>query len=194
MDQRDISEKLAIDKAITGDESALRYLLEKHKAFAFTIAIRIVKNREDAEEIIQDSFVKAFKALRSFKQSGKFSTWLYKIIYNTALTSVRKRKIPLDSKDVHSEDKLVVPDNYSNGFSKMKNDDQEKYLKMALTSLDETDQLMITLCYNCELSISEVTDITGWKGTTIKTRLHRARKKLYEELSKILKHEMKDLL
>ena len=92
MDQRDISEELAIDRAIIGDESALRYLLEKHKAFAFTIAIRIVKNREDAEEIVQDSFVKAFKALRSFKQSGKFSTWLYKIVYNTALTSIRRSR------------------------------------------------------------------------------------------------------
>lgn len=194
MGQTDTSEGQIIDQAIEGNESALRYLLERYKGFAFTIAIRIVKNREDAEEIVQDSFIKAFKALKKFKRSGKFSTWLYKITYNTALTSKRKGKLETNPMEEYLEDKLSIPDNYSNGFLKLKNDDQEKYLKIAIGQLDDTDKLLVTLYYTCEMSISEVTEITGWNGSTIKVRLHRARQKLYNNLSELLKHEMKDLL
>lgn len=194
MDDPNVSEQLIIDKAINGEESAYRYLLEKHKAFAFTIAIRIVRNKEDAEEIVQDSFIKAFKAIGRFKRSGKFSTWLYKIIYNTALTSLRKYKPQLDHLEEYQNYEFSPSDNYQNGFDRLKNDDQVKYVEQAISNLDEIDKMMITLYYTGECTVSEVSEITGWNTSTIKVRLYRARQKLYMELSKSLNHELTDLL
>ena len=133
MDNLDnISEELVIDRAIKGEEIALRYLLEKYQAFAFTIALRIVKNREDAEEVVQDGFIKAFKMLRSFKGSGKFSTWLYRIIYNTALTTIRGHKIFLDSIDDSFNENMSTIKQYQEGFVNLKNEDQKNYLQMAI--------------------------------------------------------------
>ncbi|MEM1134765.1 MAG: sigma-70 family RNA polymerase sigma factor [Bacteroidota bacterium] len=189
-----LNERAIIDKALVGDQSAYRYLLEKYKAFAFTIALRIVKNSEDAEEIVQDAFIKAFKSMAQFKRSGKFSTWLYKIIYNTALTSLRGNKISLSSMEEFQSDELNIPDNYDNGFEKLSKNDQVNYINKAIAKLDETDNLMITLYYTCECTILEVGAITGWNTSTIKVRLHRARQKLYKELSMLLIKEMNDLL
>jgi RNA polymerase sigma factor (sigma-70 family) len=188
------SEELIIERAIAGDESAYRYLLETNKAFAFTIALRIVRNREDAEEIVQDSFIKAFRSIGRFKRSGKFTTWLYKIIYNTALSSIRGGKVKLDQLDEHQNYELSLPSNYENGFDKLKNDDRLKYIKLAISNLDEIDNLMITLYYIGECNVSEINEITGWNKSTIKVRLFRARQKIYVELSKLLDKELIDLL
>lgn len=188
------SESLVIDQAIEGDETALRFLLERHKSFAFTIALRIVKNREDAEEIVQDGFIKAFKALRSFKKSGKFSTWLYKIIYNTALTSIRGGKKSLISMDEHPDNQLPISAHNESGFEKLKTNDQKKYLYIAVNKLEQPERLLITLYYTCELSISEVSEITGINPSTIKVKLHRARHSLRDVLSTLLKNEMNNLL
>lgn len=193
-DLHNISEESLIDRAIKGEEAALRSLLEKHKAFAFTIALRIVKNREDAEEVVQDGFIKAFKALRSFKRSGKFSTWLYKIIYHTALTSIRGKKIFMDSLEDSFDENLSGIKQTQDGFVSLKNEDQKTYLHMAIARLNQNENLLITLYYTCELSISEVAEVTGLNPSTIKVKVHRARHKLYKILSALLKHEINDLL
>ena len=77
-----------IDSALRGERKGLEYLVNAYRDMAYTIAFRIVGNREDAEEVVQDSFLKAFKYLNQFKRASKFSTWLYRIIYNTALTKI----------------------------------------------------------------------------------------------------------
>ncbi len=190
----DFSEDSIIDRASQGEESAYRYLLEKYKTFAFTIALRIVPGREDAEEVAQDAFVKAFKALPGFNRTGKFSTWLYRIVYRTALTSVRRRRIELEYLEESTEYELSIPDNYSNGFDKLLKKDQEQYIQIAISKLSETDNLVVTLYYTCENTIQEISTITGWNPSTIKVRLHRARLKLYTVLSELLNEETNDLL
>lgn len=186
------SESLVIEQAIIGDEKALRYLLEKHQSFAFTIALRIVKNREDAEEVVQDGFIKAFNALRSFKRTGKFSTWLYKIIYNTALSSLRRQKGKLILTE--PDEQVVVNESNDSAFEKLKIHDQKKYLEMSIEKLAQPDRVLITLYYTCELSVSEVSDITGINPSTIKVKLYRSRLALKDTLSTLLKHEMNNLL
>src|SRR5688572_32238716 len=91
------NEQLIIEKAIGHDPLAYKFLLNKYKGYAFSIALKIVKNREDAEEVVQDSFVRAFKALRNFRGDGKFSTWLYKIVYNTSLSKIRNKRMIMDT-------------------------------------------------------------------------------------------------
>ena len=190
----DFSENSVLDSALKGEQSAYRYLLEKYKSYAFTIALRVVYNREDAEEVAQDAFVKAFKALPGFNRSGKFSTWLYRIVYRTALTSIRGGRIKPEYLEEDTSYELNIPDTYANGFDKLTKDDQAQYLDLAISKLSETENLVLTLYYTCENSVSEISTITGWNPSTIKVRLFRARKNLYEELSKILSEEINDLL
>lgn len=196
MTESNLSEQDAIEKAIEGNPSAYRFLIEKHKNFAFTIAIRIVKNREDTEEVVQDSFVRAFRALENFKGTGKFSTWLYRIVYNTALTKIRNKKILMDTLEAFPDEdyEFDIPDNYTGTFEKLVQADQAALLHDALDSLSEAENLVITLYYMCDHTIDEITTITRWNPSTIKIRLFRARQKLYTELSKQLKKEINELI
>ena len=86
------SDQIYIDKVLQGDTNAFAYLINKYKDMAYTIAIKIVKSHEDAEEVAQDSFLKAYEKLDSFKGNSKFSTWLYTIVYRNSITKIRKKK------------------------------------------------------------------------------------------------------
>ena len=159
----------------------------------YTLVIKIVKNREDAEEVAQDSFLKAYQKLDAFKGKSKFSTWLYTIAYRNALTKVRKKK--LETTDIDS----YVLDNHSDDhdfpqLEAIKNGEQQKYVKKAIDNLGETDCLLITLFYLHDNSIEEIQEITDMNQSNVKVRLFRARKKLYNELSLLLKDEVKTIL
>jgi len=186
-------DQIYIEKVLQGDSSSYSYLVDNYKNMVYTIALKIVKNPEDAEEVAQDSFVKAFKQLQSFKGNSKFSTWLYTIVYRTAISKIRKKKL-----EVTDIDEYVI-ENHSIDFSfpqldLLKVEEQKKYVTFAINTLPEIDALLITLFYLNENTFDEIIQITGLTKTNIKVRLFRARKKLYKELSKLLKTELKTIL
>ena len=88
---REDIEYIVINKVVNGDELAYRYIIDRYKNFVFNIAFKVLRNHEDAEEVAQDSFLKAYKALEDFKGDCKFSTWLYRIVFNTAVSKTRKK-------------------------------------------------------------------------------------------------------
>jgi len=187
------SDQIYIDRVLQGDSNAFAYLINKYKDMIYTLVIKIVKNREDAEEVAQDSFLKAYQKLDAFKGKSKFSTWLYTIAYRNALTKVRKKK--LETTDIDS----YVLDNHSDDhdfpqLEAIKNGEQQKYVKKAIDNLGETDCLLITLFYLHDNSIEEIQEITDMNQSNVKVRLFRARKKLYNELSLLLKDEVKTIL
>jgi len=186
-------DQIYIEKVLRGDISSYNYLVNNYKDMVYTIALKIVRNHEDAEEIAQDSFVKAFQKLESFRGDSKFSTWLYTIVYRTAISKIRKKNI--ETTDI---DDFVI-ENHSVDFSfpqldLLKAEEQRKYVKIAIDSLSELDALLITLFYLNENTFDEINEITGLTKTNIKVRLFRARKKLYKELSQILETELKTIL
>ena len=81
-----------IEQVLAGNLNAYSHLVDRHKDRAFNLALRICGNTEEAEEITQDSFLKAFRSLSSFKMKSSFSTWLYRIVYNSSISNVRGRK------------------------------------------------------------------------------------------------------
>ncbi|MCF6223198.1 MAG: sigma-70 family RNA polymerase sigma factor [Flavobacteriaceae bacterium] len=187
------SDQYYIDKILLGDTNAYTYLIDKYKNMAFTIAIKIVKNTEDAEEVAQDSFLKAYEKLASFKGDSKFSTWLYTIVYRNSISKIRKKKIittDIDSYIIenHSTD-LEFPQ-----IEAIKKGEQKKYVTEAINNLSETDAFLITLYYMNESSVEEIEQITGFSKSNIKVKLFRARKKLYNELSLLLKDELKAIM
>ena len=166
---------------------AYRILVDRHKDFAFTIALRVLNNREEAEEVAQDAFVRAFKALHTFQRESKFTTWFYRIVLNAALSQKEKKKIVTDELDtaraIHTD---LSTDNY-------KKTEQKYFIQRALEQLSPDDVSMITLFYLRELSLEEMAQATGIETNTIKVKMHRARKRMAEVLQEIMQGEERNL-
>ena len=183
-----------IDAVLAGDVNAFAELLKRHQNYVFTLALRFTKNREEAEEVAQDTFIKAFRCLKDFKRTAKFTTWLYAIVYTTAMTYLRKKRLLTlsindEENPVELESKAFVLENNS---AELKS--RSFYLNQAIENLLPADATIITLFYKGEQSLEEIAQIMQMDANTIKVKLHRARLRLKEKLSLILKDEIKDLI
>ena len=174
-----------IEKILSGDTSAYSHLVNRHKDMVFTIAVRILKNREDAEEIAQDAFIKAYNSLSNFKQKSKYSTWLYSIVYNAAISRTRKKQLEVQAIDDRIIENYTF-DEIQLGEKEIDAEEQKKFINKAIDELPETESILITLYYKEEHSIDQVSEIIGLSSSNVKVRLHRIRKKLlgqYKELT-----------
>jgi RNA polymerase sigma-70 factor (ECF subfamily) len=176
----------------SGDKSAFKELINRHKDYAFTVAYRILNNREDAEEVAQDAFMQAFGALKSFNAESKFTTWFYRIVFNAALMQQRKNKVV--SIDIETSSEAFLVSHSSDSAEDLQKNERKKAIQKALQSLSADDTAMITLFYLKELSLEEIAEITKISAETAKVKIHRARKRLSEEMKKLLKDEVKSLL
>jgi RNA polymerase sigma-70 factor (ECF subfamily) len=178
-----------IDRILSGEVAAYASLVEKHKDLVFSIALRILNNREDAEEVAQDAFVKAYQSLKTFERKSKFSTWLYRIVYNAAVSKTRKKKMEFVAMNE------AIIQNYTESeiterVDHLDENDQRALMERAVKRLPEEDHLLVTLFYHADHSIDEISYITGLSASNVKVRLHRIRKRLYEEISEMMKAEM----
>lgn len=183
-----------INLVLAGNTAAYADLVKRHQRFVFTLALRFAKNREDAEEIAQDCFVKAYRALGTFKQDSKFSTWLYSITYTTAMTFLRKKK--LETKSINDEEHVFEIANSGSDFDANQLDKKStySYLNQAIGLLLPDDAAIITLFYKGEQSLEEIGVALGMESNTVKVKLHRARHRLKEKLQYLLKDEVKELI
>jgi RNA polymerase sigma-70 factor (ECF subfamily) len=175
-----------IGRVLSGDVSAYASLVTKHKNLVFSIILKIVNSREDAEEIAQDVFLKAYQSLSTFERKSKFSTWLYRIAYNAAISKTRKKKVEM----VAIEETVITnysTDEITHNMNELDANERQVMLEKALQRLPEEDNLLITLFYKNENSIEDISDIMGLSVSNVKVRLHRIRKKLYEEMNTMLK-------
>lgn len=182
-----LNDDIIITRVLEGERDLYNQLIEKHKSYAFTIALNILNNREDAEEVAHDSFIKAYQNLTSFNRQSKFSTWLYRIVFNTAISCKRKQRVKKESLDT------VKYTYYEGSSTEMELQDQKKFIKQALLLLPEIDRGILTMFYFKEFSLEEIAEITNLSFNTAKVRLHRARKKLADEMKTILKEEALNL-
>ena len=169
-----------IERILDGDTSGYAVMVDRYKDLAFTIAYRILGKREDAEEVVQDAFVKAFQNLSAFRQKAKFSTWLYRIIYNTAISKHRQKK-----PGWQSIDEIAVPDNLME-FIAEEEEDHHKILEIAMQQLPEEDRILLTLYYVDESSVEDLHSILSISKANVKIKLFRARKKLQELVTKTM--------
>lgn len=186
-------ENIVIDKIKEGDYSACNYIVDKYKSFVFNICLRIIRNREDAEEVAQDSFINAFKAIHNFKHESRFSTWLYRIAYNNAVSRTRSKKIFMDDIGEHDMDSIHLASN-PDGFENLRKADRRQVLKKAMENLNEEENLLVSLYYFGENSIAEVSDITGMESNYIKVKIHRTRRKLFRNISETMGVKIEDIL
>lgn len=178
MDDKD--EQLHISSVLQGDSSAFRFLVEKNRKIVYAIALRILNNEEDAKDAAQESFIKAYNQLHSFKGQSKFSTWLFTITYRICVSRLKR---PLRERDT-IDDGMV--ENYHedrhSADQKLTEKESQVIIKQAIERLPAMDALLITLYYFNENSVGELGAITGLTVSNVKIRLYRARKILEQQL------------
>jgi len=192
--QSKLSDTDLIEQTLAGDQSAYADLVKRHQRFVFTLAMRFAKSREDAKEIAQDCFIKAYRSLGTFQRQSKFTTWLYSIVYTTAMTTLRKKRIATDSID--DEETFIQVENKPSGYDEnnVENKSRSFYLSQAIDQLLPDDATIITLFYKGEQSLEEIAQTMGIEANTVKVKLFRARQRLKDKLERNLKHEAKELI
>ena len=179
-----------VERVLKGDTQYFSYFVEKYKDIVFSIAMKVLRNREDAEEMAQESFIKAFKSLHTFKGEAKFSTWLYRITYNNCISEVRKKKV----KFVSADDVQIPDEPGEMNLDGIPAENRAKYVKAALEKLPEDEYMLILLYYFDDKSVEEIGEITKMTESNVKVKLFRARKKLYAILNDMLKEEIYTIL
>jgi RNA polymerase sigma-70 factor (ECF subfamily) len=183
-----------IARVLNGEYQLFAELVNRYQNFVFTIALKYTPIREDAEEIAQDAFVKAYRALKDFRGESKFSTWLYTIVNSTSITFLRKKKLAVHSLD--NEHVFEMADSQQSGAEANVVEQKSKVamVSKAIQLLSPDDAKLITLFYKAEQSLEEIAKILGIETNTVKVKLHRARQRLREKMEKHFRHEVKDLI
>lgn len=181
------NDRYYLDKIANGDPSAYAHLVNRYKDMVYSIAIKILRNHEDAQDLAQDCFVKAYQQLHQFEGKAKFSTWLYTITYRAAVTKLKERRVDTIAM---GDDTDEIGDQMPNQFEQLHNKQVQQRVKAAINKLPETDALLVTLFYINDLPIREIEEITGLSKPNVKIKLHRARKVLERDLAFLLDKEM----
>ncbi|CAL65511.1 RNA polymerase sigma factor [Christiangramia forsetii] len=183
------TDQYLIEKVLNGDTNAFGELVDRYQNFVFTIAIRILKVTEEAEEVAQDSFIKAYDSLSSFRGDSKFSTWLYRIVYHKSLDRIKmnKRHRTYEINEEVTEDTL---NHIENGLEFMLSAERTQIIKNCISQLPETEAAIISLYYLEEQSVKEIVKVTDLTEDNIKIKLYRSRKKLFSLLEGYIKPEI----
>ncbi|HUH28793.1 RNA polymerase sigma factor [Gelidibacter sp.] len=186
-----IDDQHHINQIIAGNSDEFAVLVDRYKDLVFTLAYKMVKNREEAEEVAQDAFVKTYKSLHTFKGESKFSTWVYKITYHTCLDHLKRRK---------KENSIVYIEDFNELHIKAIEDvlgdidekERNKKVQDCLHLLSGDDAFLLTLYYFDDLSTEEISIVMGINANNIKVKLFRSRKKLASILRERLGPEVVD--
>jgi RNA polymerase sigma factor (sigma-70 family) len=191
--QTGMTDKEIISRVLGGDQQGFAALVERYKNYVFTLVLRFTDNREDAEEISQDIFVKAYRCLADFRGDSKFSTWLYTIVRTSCITFLRKNKLETVSLD--NEKNVLQIESRESTFKAnlVEGKSRRQMVNDAIQMLSSDDAQIITLFYKAEQSLEEIGKILGMEPNTIKVKLHRARHRLKEKMEKYFIHELREL-
>jgi RNA polymerase sigma factor (sigma-70 family) len=182
-----------IQKVLEGDINSFRYLVDRYKDMSFSIAMSILKNDKEAEDVIQDAFIKAFNNLGSFRKKSSFSTWLYRIVVNESLGRIRKKRPEIISELTGFEEQDEEAD-IQETVQSLARDEQVRYINKVLNIMESKESLLLRLFYLNENNLNEIQDITGLSLSNIRVILHRGRKNFYRLLKVELKEEIRSLL
>ena len=182
-----------INTILKGEQSAFALLVERYQNYVFTLVLRFTENREDAEEIAQDVFVKTYRSLADFRGDSKFSTWLFTIARTTCLSFLRKKKLDIQSLD--NERTGFQAENRESGFNANLVEQKSRHamLNQAISMLSPDDAQVLNLFYKGDQTLEEIGKIMRLDPNTVKVKLHRARQRLKEKMEKYFAHEVREL-
>jgi len=183
----DPTDKKLIQRALQGDQRAYAELLSRHREGVFHVIYRMVGNRDEAEDLVQETFIKAFRALSSFDDRYAFSTWLYKIAVNHCIDALRRRKLSTESLDAtiptsNGELTREIPHPSQSPEGSLISKEQTQLILEAIESLPPIYREIIKLRHQKEKSYEEIGKILGIPLGTVKARIFRARELLKKKL------------
>ncbi len=184
-----MSEKERVKRVLSGDTSAFAYFVDSYQDMAFTIAYRVCCNEQDAEDVVQESYVKAYRNLHGFRADSKFSTWFYRIVYNTAVTHSKRRLWKVD-REAEPDDALHLAEETLQ--AEIEAMDRKAVVNDILGRIPTGEALLLTLYYMEDHPVKEIVKITGLSEANVKVRLFRARKSFKEMLQR--RYRISDIL
>jgi RNA polymerase sigma factor (sigma-70 family) len=173
---RELTDTEIIESVRKGNQSDFEILVDRYKNKAFSLLCNMLKDSMEAEEVLQDAFLKAYTGLKDFKFEAKFSTWFYRIVYNTALSrlSAKKRKIEKEMTSV--DDELNLADEFSPEISEKR--DLSEFIKELVNKLPENYSSVLTMFYLEEMTCEEISEVTNRSVSNVKVLLYRSRNAL----------------
>ena len=175
------TDQYLIQQTLAGDTRAYGQLVSRYQDLVYTVAIRMMKVREEAEEVAQDSFIKAYESLESYRGESKFSSWLYSIVYRKSLDRLRKNKRSQTTEllETITADQAA---NVEHALARLEAEERKEYIRACIAQLPEQEAALVTFYYFEELSVKEIAAITDLSVDNIKVKLYRSRKKLFSLL------------
>ena len=189
----ELTDKEIIKRVLAGEQAGFAQLVQRYQSYVFTLVLRFTDNREDAEEISQDVFVKAYRSLADFRGDAKFSTWLYTIVRTSCITFLRKKRLETTSLD--NERTSIQVESRESGFTANVIEQKSKHamVNAAIRMLSPDDTQILTLFYKGEQSLEEIGRVMRLDPNTIKVKLHRARNRLKEKMEKHFSYAVREL-
>jgi RNA polymerase sigma factor (sigma-70 family) len=190
---KELTDTEIIKRVLQGEQALYAQLVLRYQSYVFTLVLRFTDNREDAEEISQDIFVKAYRSLADFRGDAKFSTWLYTIVRTSCITFLRKKKLPTSSLD--NEKTLMQVENRESdiGANLVEQKSRHAMLNAAIGLLSPNDSQLLNLFYKGGQSLDEIGRIMGLDPNTVKVKLHRARNRLREKIETHFSYALQEL-
>ena len=182
-------EKELISKIRKGNTRAFSDFVDSYKDLVFTLSIRMLGSREEAEEVSQDVFIKVYKSLSNFKGDSKLSTWIYRIAYNSCLDRIKKNKKKRIYSELDQVDQIAYAE-IDTALDNMMRAERSRLIEQCLLQLSTEDAGVLTLFYLEEKSLQEMEETTNLPVNTLKVRLFRARKRLASIMEKNLNKEI----
>ena len=179
---RNLSDQEIIDSVRKGNDSDYSIIVNRYKNKAFSMLKRMLKNDFDAEEVLQDCFLKAYRSLMNFKGESKFSTWFYRIVYNSALTKLASRKRKIESEMSSLDDHLNL-ENENDDLS-FEKENLSNFINNLINRLPERHAAIINLFYLDEMSCEEISQVMNISVSNVKVMLYRSRNALKELVMK----------
>ncbi len=187
------SELRLVEKAADGDRDAKRDLFERYRDVAYRVAFRVTGRHEDAMDVVQDGFIKAFESLGGFQRTSSFKTWLLRIVNNKALDLLRSRKVrlaaPLDAGDDSPQAEYVGPARGDKPGDAMTRRELGERLHQAIESLPPEQRTVFALYAAGEMTYGEIAEVVGVPLGTVMSRIYHARRKLHEMLPDLAPRE-----
>jgi RNA polymerase sigma-70 factor, ECF subfamily len=181
---KDYDEAL-VDRSLRGDKEAYRELVERYQGRLFSCAFDILKNREDAEDVVQEALVKAYLSLPEFQRRSSLYTWLYRIVYNMSI-DFRRKIVRQGGAPVELDEAVSLGTeerHYSDPAGVVLRKQQSRKIQHALSEISEDHRRVIVLRELEGMSYEEIASVVGISRGTVMSRLHYARKKLQQALS-----------
>jgi RNA polymerase sigma-70 factor (ECF subfamily) len=175
---KELDDIACVERVLGGDDEAFAVLVGRYSGRVFALVERICGNREEAGELTQDAFVRAYENLCRFRRESSFSTWIYRIARNAAISHVRRHRMRFG--EYHDERGAAAEASPAEEAGAHTEEREERFLRLerALEALAPEDRALVQLFYREDLPVGEIARISGLSAGNVKTRLHRIRKRL----------------